>query len=363
MDNSSHNTIRLTAGEVSSLWSQYQSDTMVICILNYFRSICEDPDIHAIVEYALQKSLEHVSAIQAILNADKFPVPIGFTGDDVNVNAPRLFTDVFVAKYLRQMALLGMTAGSIAIGMCARNDVSELFSKILTDAASLHNKVRLVKLEKGIYLRSPAISTPDKAEFISRQSFLGSMFGSEKRPLTGIEVTHLFMNITTNVIGKSMMMGFAQVATSSAVKEHMQRGKAIASKHIKLFSEMLFQQDKPVPMSWDADVTDSTVAPFSEKLMMFHTGALIAAGIANYAAAAAASQRSDIGLMYARLIPEIGLYGEAGLNILIDNRWLEEPPQADDRSVLVEKENHQAMIHSADDSQLKAFNSGKQDLH
>lgn len=134
-----------------------------------------------------------------------------------------------------------------------------------------------------------------------------------------------------------MMMGFAQVATSPEVKDFMKRGKAVSSKHVKLFNDTLINEDLPAPMILDANVIDATTSPFSDKLMMFHTSALIAISIKNYAAAVGTSQRRDISLMYARLLPEIGLYAEAGVKIMIDNQWMEEPPQADDRNVFAKR--------------------------
>lgn len=66
---------------------------------------------------------------------------------------------------------------------------------------------------------------------------------------------------------------------------------------------------------------------FSDKLIMFHVTGMIAAGIGNYGMALAASPRRDIGVKYASLIPEISLYAEDGANIMINEGWMEEPPQ------------------------------------
>ncbi|MDD4600015.1 MAG: DUF3231 family protein [Negativicutes bacterium] len=327
-----HNDIRLTAGELAVLWSQYQADTMVICVLKHFGAKLEDPDIHPVLQFAIEKALNHIKVIREIFNSDKYPIPIGFNDSDVNVDAPRLFSDVFLAMYLRHMAMLGMTAGAIAVGMCARSDVSII---IMADAVELHDKARKLLLGKGLYSRSPALSTPDKVEFVSKQSFLTGFFG-EKRSLTAMEIAHLFFNSSTNILGKALMMGFAQVAGSPDVKDFMQRGKNISSKHIKLLSDMLIKEDLPAPMTCESTVTDSTTAPFSDKLMMFHTNIMIAQGIGNYSGAIAVSQRRDMGLLY-RLIPEIGLYAEDRLKIMIENQWMEEPPQANNRDAIVKK--------------------------
>lgn len=121
--------------------------------------------------------------------------------------------------------------------------------------------------------------------------------------------------------------------------------------NVEIFSKRLIDDDLPAPMMSDSHVTDSTVAPFSNKLMMFHNTALIAIGIMVYGLAMSNSPRHDLGVMYARLISEISLYGEDGANLMIQNGWLEEPPQAANRQQLVkrccENQTSECQPHSA----------------
>jgi len=42
----------------------------------------------------------------------------------------------------------------------------------------------------------------------------------------------------------------------------------------------------------------------------------------------------DLGVMYNRLSLEVQLYSEDGSNIMIHNKWLEQPPMATDRGEL-----------------------------
>ena len=114
----------------------------------------------------------------------------------------------------------------------------------------------------------------------------------------------------------------------------MQRGIDISAKHVKIFGDLLLKDDLPVPTSHDHDPTDSTEQTFSDKLMMFHVTALCAAGIGNYGIAVGSSLRRDLGLTFTRLQAEIALYAEDGTEIMIDNKWLEEPPMVDDRKKL-----------------------------
>jgi hypothetical protein len=68
--------------------------------------------------------------------------------------------------------------------------------------------------------------------------------------------------------------------------------------------------------------------------MMFHFSIMIVAGVGNYGAAISESQRSDFVIDYSRLIGEVLKYEEDGVNIMIANQWLEQPPLALDRKAL-----------------------------
>lgn len=329
------NNIGLTASEMGFLWTQYMNDTMAICVLKYFLNKCEDKEIIPVIEYALSLSQKHVRTVTDIFTHENYPIPVGFTDEDVNVNAPRLFSDTFMLLYLQNMAVIGMSGAGIAIGVSAREDVNDFFHEILASASELHNKARKVALSKGVYIRPPFISTPEKVDFVKKQTFLFDMLGKNKRPLSAIEITHLFINTQTNVLGKSMMMAFAQVCKLEDVRDFFIEGKGIANKHIKKFSSTLTDEDIPAPQGSDGHVMDSTVAPFSDKLMIYHTTGMIAVGIGNYGTAAGTCERMDLSALYTRLSAEIALYAEDGANILIKHGWLEEPPQADDRKALV----------------------------
>ncbi|HYK73605.1 MAG TPA: DUF3231 family protein, partial [Pseudoneobacillus sp.] len=59
-----NNSIRLTAPEISSLWTQYMFETMSICFLKYALEHIEDRDIKKIYETSLQLSESHVLKIK-----------------------------------------------------------------------------------------------------------------------------------------------------------------------------------------------------------------------------------------------------------------------------------------------------------
>jgi hypothetical protein len=326
--------IRLTAAEMSTLWSQYINDTLAVCVGKHFLEKVEDEEVRPSIEKTLKIANTNLSTMQNIFKKEGFPIPIGFTDQDVNLQAPRLFSDTFVLMYFRQMSILAMAANSAALGMVTRLDVVTFHKRVLTDAVMMQDLTRELMLKQGTYIKPPYISVPDKVDFVKKHHFLAGFTGS-RRALTSVEISHLFLNIQTNAIGKALITAFAQTVQDEEVKQYLVRGKQIAQKHIDIFSNYMKKEDLPAPMSWDSSITDSTTSVFSDKLIMFHVSAMIAAGIGNYGAAMAASPRRDIGLKYASLIPEISLYAEDGANIMIKHGWLEEPPQADDRDQLI----------------------------
>jgi len=162
---------------------------------------------------------------------------------------------------------------------------------------------------------------------------MGSILG-KNRPLNAMELLHLVANISTNAMGRVVLSGFAQVASSQDVREFFVRGQDISQKHIEVLSLLLRDDDLSAPATWDSEVTDSTIAPFSDKLMMQQIVSLIALSMANYGAALGASTRADVAADYSRLMAEIAAFGEDGAQLMIKYGWLEQPPQAADRKEL-----------------------------
>lgn len=327
--------IRLTAAEMSSLWTQYINDTLAVCVNSYFLKKVEDEEARPIVEWTLDTAKENISIMQELFRREDFPIPIGFTEQDVNIQAPRLFSDTFFLMYLRHMSTLALSASSMSLRLATRPDVVSFHKRVLNKGVDLQDKTRDLMLKQGTYIRPPYISTPDKVDFVEKQHFLAGFFG-KRRSLTSVEISHLFFNIETNSVGKALITGFAQTAQNDEVKQFFSRGKQLSKKYVETFGNFLMKEDLPVPMGWDSAVLDTTTNIFSDKLMMYHVSAMIAAGIGNFGISLAASPRRDLGLKYASLIPEISLYAEDGANIMIKHGWMEEPPQTDDRNQLIQ---------------------------
>ncbi|PLT29437.1 DUF3231 family protein [Peribacillus deserti] len=96
---------------------KYINDTLTICVVGHFLHKVEDPEVRPVLEFSINQAKSNVHFLTELFKKEDFAIPIGFTQDDVHPDAPKLFTDVFMLAYLRNMSILGMAASSIALGM------------------------------------------------------------------------------------------------------------------------------------------------------------------------------------------------------------------------------------------------------
>ncbi|WP_223701801.1 DUF3231 family protein [Sutcliffiella deserti] len=328
--------VKLSTSEIAHLWGTYINDSMANCVLQYFLKNVDDNDTKGLLQFALKTSQDGLLFLIDLFEKEKFPLPVGFHKQDVNKEASRLFTDEFYLYYLKNMAFIGGSGYSLALGTSARKDVRNFFLQAIQSSSQLYDKTADVLLEKGLFMRPAQINIPTKVDFVTKQSFLTGWFGS-RRPLTSVEIMNLSFNIERNELGRSLLTGFQQVARSKEVKEFLSKGVQIASKHVEIFGSILSQSGLPAPMVWNTVATESTDFTFSDKLIMFHSAALTAASTSHYGTSLGTSPRRDIGLHYSRLLMEALKYGEDGAKIMINNGWLEQPPTATDREALKNK--------------------------
>jgi len=330
-----HN-VPLTTGEISSLWTQYISDSMAICVLSHAIATTQDKEVKEVLEFALRLSKVHIEKIHYFFNQENFPVPKGFTKEDVNLNAPALFTDTFMLVYMLIMTIHGLTGYAGAVSISVRADQRKFFNECNNEAMELHHQIVELMLTKGIYSKPPRIYTPKQVEFVHNQSYLTGWFG-DKRPLNAIEISGISYNMQKTVAKVVLEIAFGQVCQSKKLKKYFQRGKEICKKQFDALSALLSQEDLTSPQSWVSEITDSTIPPYSDKLMLSHIVILISAGVGYLGAALSVSQRRDLALKYALLMADIGRYAEDGAELLIENGWLEQPPLAEDRRKLSNK--------------------------
>lgn len=323
----------MTAAEIASLWASYIQDSVGKYTLTYFLAKVEDEEVRPVVERALEVAKLRMHETEKFFTEEEFLAPDMFTDADVRTNAPRLYSDSFILYYIHGMGEVGLNSMSRGLTSAARPDIREYYTRSIIALTDLFNEATELLLHKGLYVRSPFVPGPEQLTYVRKQSYLGEIF-KEPRPLNAAEIAFLWRNITTNVMGKAMLIGFSQVGESEELRRFMARGRDIASKHIEIFGKILRDQDVPSPITWDSEVTDNTEAPFSDKLMMYQTLAMISSGLGNYGMSMSVSTRRDVSLTYSRLMAEVAQFADDGTELLVKYGWMLQMPQAPNRNEL-----------------------------
>jgi hypothetical protein len=319
----------LTSVELGKLWATYMGNSMSSKILPYFLNNCEDEYIRTLLENGLALSLDFKKKIEAFYNEINFPIPAGFSDEDVNVGAPRLFEDQFYVHYLKYAAKAGLSLYAVAIPMVMREDVREFFVYCNTCTTILLGQINNVLFEKKLIAKPPMIPIPKQQDFIHNQDFLKG-FAGEVRPLHALEIIHLYDNIENNTTSKALLLGFLQTVQDEKIKTLFKRGLDMTDKAVKQYMEKLQIEHLPTPAYIDHLVTTSKAPPFSDKIMLYHKVDMFSMKIRSFGNSLAVNGRRDLSFLYGRTLINIGLFVDDGANILIDRGWMESAPKAFD---------------------------------
>jgi len=333
---SSNSNDLLVSSEIGKLWATYMGNSMAKQIITYFLHHVDDPDIKKGLDHAMELILTFINEIEFIFKQEGIPIPIGFTEKDANLDAPRLFQDEFYLHYLKYTAKAGMSIYNIAIPLMFREDVRQFFVQCMASTIKLLDELNQILLKKGAISKPPSIPIPDKQGFVKKQSYLNGFVG-DVRPLHALEITHLYDNIENNVASKALLIAFSQVAKQEKVKKFFLRGKDITSKSLDTYMQKLHDENLPSLELLDHLVTDSTFSPFSDKIMLFHKIDMFSMKLRAFGNSMAVNGRRDLAMSYTAALTRIGRYVEDGANIMIENDWMEKPPEAADRNFLASK--------------------------
>lgn len=320
-------TIPLVSSEITGIWNSYVGESLLVCKLKYFLNKVEDTETRDIMQQSLNLSNQRINVLTNLFSQEKIPIPDGLKDEDVNVNAPRLFTDAFYLQYMGYASRVAMQNYTQTLNQIARADIRDYFSKCIYEYVDLYNKSAELRLSKGIFIRAPRVEVPKKVQYVKNENFMVDLFG-EKRPLLTVEITHAFSIGFASIIRKALLIGFRQVCKDKRVSDYILRGINIATKHNSDLNSILTAEDIPITTSSDSYVTDSTVSPFSEKLILNKIMIMCSVKLSSIGMALADIRRSDLQANFLKFNDELLKYSKDGADIMIDNGWLEQPPQA-----------------------------------
>jgi hypothetical protein len=227
----------------------------------------KDSEVRSLFEFAMGISETHVKKIKEFLKIENFPVPNGFTEKDVNLEAPPLFVDTFWLYYLHTMTHNGLTGYSLSFGNSIRQDMLDYYYQCNIDAMEVYKKCIGILLSKGLYEKAPYFSTPQNVEYIKNVGYALDVIG-KKRPLNAAEAGNVFFNLTKTRLAKAVILGFNQVAKNKDIRKFFEKSVNIVNKNYGIFASLLSAEYLHIPKLLDQEVTNSTIPPFSDKLMI-----------------------------------------------------------------------------------------------
>ncbi|MEH7074242.1 DUF3231 family protein [Neobacillus drentensis] len=330
------NKLKLTSSEIGTLWGEYVNGTSVDMVNKYMVSIIEDEPIKAIFEEAIITFEKQKRQIVTFLENEGFPVPIGFTDSDLFKGKPRLFTDIFCLNYLHIMTLHGLLGHTTSLAVSVRKDLREFYDSCDNDAKKMYHQTIELLLEKGSFQRDPLFYPAKNPEYISSQDFTDGFFG-KGRTLSAVEIISLSLNLKKSIMTKTLSIAFSQVAQLKEVRQFLTDSEKAADGQIKAFSKIMQSDNLPVPKSWETEVTTSTDSPFSDKLMLHHIGFLYQAAQNYHGAGLATSMRTDLVAAYEGTILKNLMVTKKWYNLMVQNKWLEQPPLAPNRKEIAKE--------------------------
>ncbi|MGD6944367.1 DUF3231 family protein [Cytobacillus gottheilii] len=322
--------MKLTSSEIGSLWGEYINGTATDIVNKYMYSIIEDEAIKAIFHEAIQTFESQKAQIKTFFEKEGFPVPIGFNEADLFLGKQRLFSDAFCLNYLNIMTLHGLLGHSTSLGVSVRKDLRLFYDSCDDAAKEMFHKTTDLLLEKGLFQRDPLYYAHDHPTFISSKDFKDGFFG-KGRTLSAIEIISISLNLKKSIMAKTLSIAFSQIAQAKEVKKFLRDSEKTADGQIKTLAKILQADNLPVPKSWETEVTQSTDSPFSDKLIMYHTGFLFQAAQNYHGAGLASSMRTDLIATYEATILQNLLVTKDWFDIMVKNKWLEQPPLAPNR--------------------------------
>lgn len=333
-------TPSITSSELGILWLTYQQKTMILRMLEYFIEKADDEKAKNIMTDLYREIDLYVGKIAETLQHEGAVLPVGYTAQDVNKEVPKLYDNGFDIMFIRLLKEISMGLHSLNITMSYREDIVMIFKELTAVTQKYYNLCTQYLLEKGMIARPPYVSMPKSVEFVKATNYLGGLpihLFSEKRTLNTVEVAHLHHAIESNIIGLQMITGFAQCANEGEVKKFFNEGAELAKSIIKELSETLLHDGIPTPEPSGGNATRSTVAPFSDKLMMYCTSLFCSFSMGGNSLGTAFSLRNDLAGKFTIFMKDIFEYAHDGAKIMIKNGWMEEPPQMEERKQLIKK--------------------------
>ncbi|SFC36044.1 Protein of unknown function [Bacillus sp. OV322] len=319
---------KMSSAEVGILWMTYHKKTMILRIVDYFIETSDDQKAKALMQGLVKKLNPMVDEISALLKKDGAAVPIGFTMEDVNLEAPNLYEQGFDITFCRILKEISMGMYALHTTLSYREDIIMFYKKLTDITQTYYNLFTQYLLDNRILPAPNFTEMPTSNEYITDTSYMkGTNLLGHKRPLNTIEFGLLFHSLETNITGMQLMKSFAQCTKDEEAKKYFIKGQNLTKEIIKGTENILLENNVQPAAASGGVVTTSTIAPFSDKMMVFCCYLLGGFSIGSQGFANAFVLRNDIIAKSGIYTKDVYGYVLEGAKLMMSKGWMAEPPK------------------------------------
>lgn len=328
-----------TSSEIGNLWESYYAESMAIAFLKYYVAHSKEPDIHTLLQRALDVSTQRVQTMEDLFNSINLPIPEAFGENDVDVNGKPLFSESFKLLYTRIMYKYVLINYAKSLTSTYRSDFRNFFSECIKTSDEIFQKASDVLLGKGMLMKTPNIVIPDHVDYVHSKSYFGSYFGNffgDQRPLNALEIDGIYSIIEIQQLVSTLKLGYSQVVQSEKIKNYLIQSRKAIDRNLDVLSAYLIKDDIPVPKISEILVTDSQESTYSDKLILSHSTAVSAFTISAVGLATPDMSRKDLVMTMRGIVTDILQIAKEGAVLMIEAGWLERIPETVDREKLLQ---------------------------
>lgn len=324
------NKIKMSSTELGALWMTHQKKTMIMRILEYFIEKSDDQKAKNLMSGLWEQLDSKIIELKTMLEDEGAAPPIGFTNNDVNLDAPKLFENGFDIMFCRILKEISMGMYVLHMNTTYREDIVTFYKQLTNITQTYYNHFTQYLLEEGLLPRPTYVNMPKSIDYITNTTYLkGSNLLGHKRDLNTVEFEILYHAVETNITGMQLMTGFAQSTKNKEVKKYFIKGKELSKEIVKETGNILLDNDIHPPATPGGTITSSKEAPFSEKLMLFCTYLLGGFSLGGQGFGTSLNLRNDLMAKSAIFAKDTYEFIHEGVTIMMSNGWLEEPPRMD----------------------------------
>lgn len=321
---------KMSSSELGAIWMTYHKKSLILRMLEYFIEKSDDQKATDLMSELWNQLHPKIIEMKNALENEGAAVPTGFTKNDVNLEAPNLWDNGFDIMFCRVLKEISMGMYVLHLTMSYRQDIIKLYRDMSEITEVFYGHFTQYLLDKNLYTRPTYVTMPKSTDYITDKDYLkGTNIFGKKRGLNTVEFGYMYHTIETNITGMQLLNGFIQTTKDEDVKKYFTQGRELSKEIINETSDFLLENNIQPPATPGGTVTNSTIAPFSEKLMMFCNYILCGLTLGAGGFSAGFSLRNDLQIDNAIIAKDTFQYQRNGVKLMISKGWLEEPPKMD----------------------------------